>query len=98
MPKEPAKLDYEKLRQRIDKRCKQLSVVSIDGLDDKRLAEIRKDAHGISTLELTYLHQWLHCSNAYLVFGRDRHEEATQRPPSYDEATQGASPGSEGQS
>jgi len=64
-------MDYELLRQRIDCRCKLLSIASVGGMSDDRLAAIRGDARGISTLELTQLSRALHVSIASLVFGKD---------------------------
>ena len=64
-------IDYEAIRQRINRRCEQLSIVAVDGISDARLADIRKDAHGISTLELTRLGHALHISISSLVFGKD---------------------------
>jgi len=60
-------VDYERIRQRIDKRCRQLSIVSIPNVDNARLAEIRQDAHGISTLELTYIARGLHTTISSLM-------------------------------
>jgi len=66
-----SELDYEAITQRIDRRCTALCVTSVDGLSDERLAEIRADARGISTLEATHLHHALSCSISYLIFGRE---------------------------
>ena len=53
-------VDYDALTERIDRRCRQLSVVTVDGIRDDRLAAIRIDSTGISTLEITFLSRGLH--------------------------------------
>jgi hypothetical protein len=61
-------VDYERLRQRIDKRCKLLSIISIPDIPKERFDAIRRDAHGISTLELTYIARGLHTTISSLMF------------------------------
>ena len=53
-------VNYELLRKRIVKRCNILSVISIQGIPKERFDEIKRDARGISTLELTYIARGLH--------------------------------------
>lgn len=60
-------IDYDKIRDRINGRCRLLSVSSVPGMSRKRLNRLRVDAHGISTLELARLSAALHVSIAWLV-------------------------------
>lgn len=58
---------YAAMTKRINHRCDLLGVKSVEGIPDPRLAAIRHNTEGISTLELTQLSRALHVQ--WLVFG-----------------------------